>query len=134
MVIVIVGSRKSMLWGLFSGPILGLETIVIGQPEDSMVSNGLNVFEDQWMDQINYFKGRWIQDEDRFEEVINSIEGPKVVIGIGSHRPTDFVVSPSNFMEETTQLSEIIGIIYNSLPNKAPLSSIPHSTSTVKNF
>ena len=57
------------------------------------------------------------------------------VIVIGTNHTSyqaDYHIPITNFWEEAAQLSQTIGLIYNSNPHNPPLTSIPHSTTTVE--
>jgi hypothetical protein len=59
----------------------------------------------------------------------------KIIIVVGDNFTNyipNYIIPSSNFIEETSQLSQILGKIYNENPNNPPLTSIPHSTTTVK--
>jgi hypothetical protein len=144
--IIIITNNISGLWGLFSGPIIGLDTLVIIKriPLDTYIDNGFfNEKLDVLINQSKTFNNNLFIYNKSLKNnyfIINNqaieilLKYYKIIL-IGEsflNIKGDYVIKTSNFIEETSQLSQILAIIYNNTPNKPPLSSIAHSTSIVK--
>ena len=134
--ILVISNRLSSIWSLFSAPILGLETILITYNlERETVDNILPFSQEDFINQAKTFKSQWYQDISRGDTVnIDDIENyKKIVIGANhTNYKEDYHIPITNFWEEAAQLSQTIGLIYNSNPHNPPLTSIPHSTTTVE--
>jgi hypothetical protein len=151
--IYIYSNNPSGLWGLFSANILGLPAVFIGHKniinnnreltKESMENLwyqgqffGNNIFET--MENITYDNKKIINDhtmKDYFILIENNdfVDYNKDKVEIPDPNiHYSWIIKGSNFYEEISQLSEIIGCIYNQIPNKPPLTSIPHTTSTIK--
>lgn len=145
--IIIIGNNPSCLWGVFSGNILGVNTIfLMKEIKDSFIHTDLipNCYEDL-IKQANIFGNKiYKYDEIIIKEKEFTIgedlyNEPLVLIQVGIinniFKDKDwpiYHIDESNFIHECKIISETIGIIYNSIPNKPPLTSIPHSTSILK--
>ncbi len=129
--IVVISNRLSSLWSLFSGPILGLETLLITKNiGQGSVDSLLPWSQEDFIEQTKIFSGQWIQDD----SYPSQIHGATIIVMGENHTSYEphYTITTNNFWEEAAQLSQIIGIIYNGNPQNPPLTSIPHSTTTVE--
>ena len=131
---MIISNNLSGLWGLFSGPIIGVPVTLILQNKNQWNdsnSNGLkdNITNDLIL-QSKIFNGNIIQYEG---QDLSPYENNEIIIIGENFTPLkgNYSIESSNFIEETSELSRIIGKIYNENPNNPPLSSVPHSTTTI---
>ena len=131
---IIISNNLSGLWGLFSGPIIGIPITFITQSQFKNEFNGLkdNISDDLYL-QSNIFESSIINyDNQNLDEIIKNQEILLIGDNFTSYQP-NYTIKTSNFIEETSQLSQIIGKVYNENPNNPPLTSVPHSTTTVSN-
>ena len=133
--IIIISNNLSGLWGLFSGPIIGIPVTFLTQYKFHDEFNGFhNNIQGDLMDQSKIFQGSIIEyKEENFNGLKDLMEKSIIIVLGDNFTPfqSNYYIPSSNFIQETSQLSQIIGKIYNENPNNPPLSSVPHSTSKV---
>jgi hypothetical protein len=133
--IIIISNNLSGLWGLFSGPIIGISVTFLTQYKFHDEFNGFhNNIQGDLMDQSKIFQGSIIEYKDENLNGLKDLMEKSRIIVLGDNFTpfqSDYYIPSSNFIQETSQLSQIIGKIYNENPHNPPLSSVPHSTSKV---
>ena len=141
--IVIFSNDLSGLWGIFSGNILGIETILVTHGINNQQEfNGFctNIYDHLWAQSQTFGNKTYFYKDIIMDATTITIDNntyPLENIYMIKSEDFDFIsteytIKNNNFIAQCNNISELIGMIYNKTPNKPPLNSIPHSTSLLK--